>query len=50
MAAVAQADLCEFEVHLAYRVRSRKAMATQKNLVSETQNKTKQKSNNFKVP
>ena len=40
-----QADICEFEASLVYRVSSRAARATQRNPVSKTnkQNKTKQK-------
>ena len=38
-----QADLCEFEASLVYRVSSRTARTTQRNSVSKNKNKTKQK-------
>ena len=43
--------ISEFEASLVYRVSSRTARATQRNLVSKKQNKTKQKpKNNNKKP
>jgi hypothetical protein len=44
-----QADLCEFKASLVYRVNSRTARATQRNLVSKKQNKTKQNKNNLLI-
>jgi hypothetical protein len=35
-----QADLCEFKIRLAYRVRSRTGKAAQRNSVLKKQNKT----------